>query len=555
MACGESRVPGTHSQKIYSLSPRNASSIGEPDKEEKHLSFKGDQIMRDFLKKLGIRETNSGAFDGQWLEPSGPEITSYTPITDEPIAKVISSTAKECERAIRRAQEAFRHWCMIPGPKRGEIVRQISMRLRDNKSSLSQLIALEAGKTIAESEGEVQEMIDMADFVVGLSRQLYGVTMQSERPNHRLYEHWLPLGPIGIITSFNFPLAVFSWNALVGLVAGDTLVWKPSSSTPLCSIAAVRLFDQVLKENGMPDGIISLLIGGGESIGEALLADRRLPLISATGSCQLGRRVAEVVGKRLGRTLLELGGNNGVILLNDADLSLALKSILFASVGTSGQRCTTLRRLIVQDGVYDRLVASIVDAYEKIRIGDPFDPKTLMGPLIDQNAVEVYKAVIKRVPHEGGEILWGGEVLRDGIYSKGCWVKPTLVAAHKEMPLTKEENFVPVLYIIKVRDYEEAIDIHNNVDQGLSSGIFTTNLSVAERFLSPLGSDCGIANVNIATSGAELGGAFGGEKDTGGGREAGSDAWKFYMRRQTVTINWGKDLPLAQGIKFGDFSS
>lgn len=511
--------------------------------------------MWNFLRDLGIQEINSGTFDGEWLQANGPEITSFTPITGEPIAKVISSTATECEKVIKSSQRAFRHWCMIPAPKRGEIVRQIAMGLRENKSFLSQLIALEVGKTIAESEGEVQEMIDMADFVVGLSRQLCGVTMQSERPNHRLYEQWLPLGPIGIITSFNFPLAVFSWNALVGLVAGDTLVWKSSSSTPLCSIAAVRLFDRVLKENGMPDGTITLLIGSGESIGEALLADRRLPLISATGSCQLGRRVAEVVGKRLGRTLLELGGNNGVILLNDADPDLALKSILFASVGTAGQRCTSLRRLIVQDGIYDRFVASLVDTYGKIKIGDPFDPKNLMGPLIDRNAVDVYKTVVKRVTHEGGKILWGGEVLRDGIYSRGCWVKPTLVAAHREMPLIREENFVPVLYIIKVRDYEEAIDIHNNVDQGLSSGIFTTNINVAERFLSPLGSDCGIANVNIATSGAELGGAFGGEKDTGGGREAGSDAWKFYMRRQTVTINWGKDLPLSQGIKFGDFSN
>ena len=512
--------------------------------------------MRNILQKLGIEKGNPGAFNGQWLKSdNGREIISYSPITGEPIATVTLSTAKEYESVITKAQEAFRHWCMVPGPKRGEIVRDISIQIRESKSFLSQLIALEVGKPIPESEGEVQEVIDMADFAVGLSRQLCGVTMQSERPNHRLYEQWLPLGPIGIITSFNFPLAVFSWNALIGLVAGDTLVWKPSSKTPLCSIAAVRLFDKVLKEHDMPDGVLTLLIGGGETIGEQLLADRRLPLISATGSCPLGRRVAEVVAKRLGRTLLELGGNNGVIILNDADLDLAIRSVLFAAVGTSGQRCTTLRRLMVQEGIYDRFVESLVEAYEKITIGDPFDPQALMGPLIDQNAVDIFRTVMERVPHEGGKILWGGKALDSGIYARGYWVEPTLVEAHKNMPLVKEENFVPVLYIIKVRDYKEAIGIHNDVDQGLSSGIFTSNIRAAEQFLSPSGSDCGIANVNIATSGAELGGAFGGEKDTGGGREAGSDAWKSYMRRQTVTINWGEELPLAQGIKFGDLSS
>ncbi|MEJ5368070.1 MAG: aldehyde dehydrogenase family protein [Bryobacteraceae bacterium] len=501
---------------------------------------------RQILSRLGIDEWNSGACGAQWVQtPGGGELTSYNPSTGEPLARVAMASAEDYEAVAAAAHETFLRWRMYPAPKRGEVIRQIGLELRAHKQELGALVSLEMGKILAEGLGEVQEMIDMADFAVGLSRQLYGLTMQSERPQHRMYEQWHPLGAVGVISAFNFPVAVWSWNAFIAAVCGDTVIWKPSSETPLCAIAVQRICQRVLEANGWP-GVFTLVIGRGGTVGERLLADRRVPLVSATGSCQMGYRVAEVVGRRLGRTILELGGNNGVIIEPDADLDLALRAVLFGAVGTAGQRCTTIRRLFLHREIAQTFTERLKHAYSQIRIGDPLDEHTLMGPLVNGAAVEEMMDGLRRAMEQGGELIFGGRRLD----RPGHFVEPALVRARADMPILKEEIFAPILYLIEYEDLEEAIRWHNDVPQGLSSAIFTRNLIAAETFLSASGSDCGIANVNIGTSGAEIGGAFGGEKETGGGREAGSDAWKAYMRRQTVTINWSKDLPLAQGIRF-----
>ena len=507
--------------------------------------------MRDFVLELGIGEINSGAAYGDWIDkPKGPELVSYSPIDGKEIARVRTASETDYEFIVEKAQTAFRSWRLMPAPKRGEIVREIGEKLREKKKILGKLVTLEMGKIAAEGEGEVQEMIDMADYSVGLSRQLYGLTIASERPSHRMMEQWHPLGTIGIVTAFNFPVAVWSWNAMVAAVCGDTMIWKPSSKTPLTAVAVQKIAGEVMKAHGL-EGVFNLAIGSSKSVGEKMIGDPRLPLISATGSCRMGQRIGEVVGKRLGRCLLELGGNNAIIVMNDANPELAMRAILFGSVGTAGQRCTTTRRLILQDGISQKLTEQIITAYKQVRIGDPLDPKTLMGPLIDRDAVETMMHALKVVKKEGGEVICGGEVLEGPQYQGGCYVTPTIVKAHPKMTIVKEETFAPILYVFTVKNMEEAMELHNDVPQGLSSAVFTTNMNSMESFLSPAGSDCGIANVNIGTSGAEIGGAFGGEKATGGGREAGSDSWKQYMRRQTVTVNYGKELPLAQGIQFG----
>ncbi len=499
----------------------------------------------DTLEALGVAPLSRGASAGAWLETQGPELTSQNPSTGEPLGRVMQATTSDYEAAVGVAAEAFTTWRLVPAPRRGEIVRQLGEELRANKESLGRLVSLEAGKILSEGLGEVQEMIDVCDFAVGLSRQLYGLTMHSERPQHRMYEQWHPLGPIGIVTAFNFPVAVWAWNAAIAAVCGDTMIWKPSSKTPLTAVAVQNIANRVMETNGCP-GVFNLVIGRGADVGERMLADRRLPLISATGSCRMGRRIAVVVGERLGRTLLELGGNNAIIVMDDAKPDLAVRAVLFGAVGTAGQRCTTTRRLILQKGIARDVVARLLAAYKQVRIGDPLDPATLMGPLIDAGAVNDMMTALTRVKKEGGEILCGGKKLD----RPGNFVEPTLVRVKKGMETPKDETFAPILYIYEVDTLDEAIAIQNEVPQGLSSSIFTDSMRSTEEFLSHRGSDCGIANVNIGTSGAEIGGAFGGEKETGGGRESGSDSWKAYMRRQTNTINWGKELPLAQGVKF-----
>ena len=503
--------------------------------------------MNELLKSLGISEVNHAAHDGaEWIEtPGGDELVSYNPTTGEKLATIVQANEETYEKLMERAQAGFAKWRSMPAPARGEVVRQMGNALREHKEALGKLVSLEMGKIATEGEGEVQEMIDIADFAVGLSRQLYGLTMQSERPGHRMYEQWHPLGVIGIVTAFNFPVAVWAWNSMLAGVCGDAMIWKPSSKTPLCAIATQKIIEPVVKEHGI-EGVFSMIIGRGSAIGEKLISDRRVPLISATGSCRMGRRIGEVVAKRLARTLLELGGNNGIIVMDDADPELVLRAVLFGAVGTAGQRCTSTRRLFIHEKVHDQIVERLVKAYGSVTIGDPLDPSTLMGPLIDDGAVKDYQDALAQVTEEGGEILCGGSPVE----GPGSFVQPTIVKAHRDMKIVREETFAPILYIFRVSSFEEALEIHNSVDQGLSSAVFTNNLLTAERWLSPAGSDCGIANVNIGTSGAEIGGAFGGEKDTGGGREAGSDSWKVYMRRQTVTINYTDDLPLAQGVSF-----
>ncbi len=497
------------------------------------------------LAALGVASTSRGASTGAWLDTRGPELVSLDPSTGEPLGRVLQATDRDYETVVAAAVEAFSSWRMVPAPKRGEIVRQLGEELRANKEALGRLITLEAGKILSEGLGEVQEMIDVCDFAVGLSRQLYGLAMHSERPQHRMYEQWHPLGPIGIVTAFNFPVAVWAWNAAIAAVCGDTMIWKPSSKTPLTAIAVQTIANRVMDKNGLR-GVFNLVIGRGADVGERMLADRRLPLISATGSCRMGRRIAVVVGERLGRTLLELGGNNAIIVMNDAHPDLVVRAVLFGAVGTAGQRCTTTRRLILQRGIASDVVARLEKAYGQVRVGDPLEPSTLMGPLIDAGAVDDMKAALDRVTREGGTIIRGGMA----IDRPGNFVEPTLVRVKRGMETPKDETFAPILYVYEVDTLDEAIAIQNEVPQGLSSAMFTDSMRSAEEFLSHRGSDCGIANVNIGTSGAEIGGAFGGEKETGGGRESGSDAWKAYMRRQTNTINWGKDLPLAQGVKF-----
>jgi aldehyde dehydrogenase (NAD+) len=508
--------------------------------------------MKEIAKRFNLADVNEGASTGAtWLECGGEMLQSVSPIDGRVIGKVRQSTGAELALVIEKAADAFKTWRMVPAPKRGEIVRRMGHRLRDAKQDLGRLVSLEAGKIRAEAEGEVQEMIDICDFAVGQSRMLYGATMHSERPMHRMYEQYHPLGPIGVITAFNFPVAVWAWNAMIALVAGDTVVWKPSSKTPLCAVAAMKVVNGVLDENGLPDGILNLVIGKGEDVGERLIADTRLPLISATGSVAMGRRVGQTVMARLGKPLLELGGNNAIIVTANADLDLAVRAVLFGAVGTAGQRCTTTRRLIIHKDIFDRLAETLITAYKQVRIGNPLDEGVLMGPLIDRKAVRQMLEALKALTDQGGRILYGGEVLSGSIFDTGTYVTPCLCQAHNGIPIVRQETFAPILYLIPYETLEEAVAIHNDVPQGLTSAIFTNDLREAELFLSHIGSDCGIANVNIGTSGAEIGGAFGGEKDSGGGRESGSDAWKAYMRRQTNTINWSREMPLAQSIKFG----
>jgi L-aminoadipate-semialdehyde dehydrogenase len=477
----------------------------------------------------------------------GNEVVSYNPATGAELGRVPLASTADYDSVLARASETFERWRMLPAPKRGEIVREIADELRSAKHELGRMVSLEAGKIAAEGQGEVQEMIDIADFACGLSRQLYGLSMHSERPGHRMYEQWHPLGVVGIISAFNFPVAVWSWNALIAMVCGDTVVWKPSLKVPLCAVAVQQVCDRVLERHGWK-GVLNLVIGEDDVVGERLIQDRRVPLISATGSVRMGRHVAQVVAARLGRSLLELGGNNGVIVMDDADPDLVVRAVLFGAVGTAGQRCTSIRRLFVQKGIAAKITEKLVAAYRQVRIGDPLNPATLMGPLIDETAVDNMIRGLATIQEQGGKILTGGKRLpREGM---GCFVEPAIVQAHPEMAMLKEELFAPVLYLIEFDHLDQVLRWHNDVPQGLSSAIFTASLASAERFLSARGSDCGIANVNIGTSGAEIGGAFGGEKDTGGGRESGSDAWKAYMRRQTVTVNWSGELPLAQGIQF-----
>ena len=506
--------------------------------------------MRDFLTELGITDKNMGAAAGPFFPTHGDWLESTAPGDGRRIAQVQQASAADYDRVISRAHETFGRWRMLPAPKRGDIVRQMGQVLRDKKRALGQLVSLEMGKILPEGEGEVQEMIDIADFAVGLSRQLYGLAIASERPRHRMAEQWHPLGAVGIISAFNFPVAVWSWNAFIAAVCGNTCVWKPSPKTPLCAIAVQNLMNHVLGQHGF-DGVMGLVIGTNEEVGERMLADPRLPLISATGSCRMGRRVGAVVSQRFGRTLLELGGNNALVVMPDANMDLASRAVLFGAVGTAGQRCTSTRRLLLHKSIMEPFLARLTQAYKQVKIGDPLLPDTLMGPLIDTQAVHSMQQALARVKTEGGEIIYGGNVLSGVQYPGGCYVEPTLVRAHASMPIVKDETFAPILYAIGFDTLEQAIEIQNDVPQGLASAIFTDSVRAAEQFVSACGSDCGIANVNIGTSGAEIGGAFGGEKETGGGRESGSDAWKAYMRRQTQTINWSTELPLAQGIQFG----
>jgi len=507
--------------------------------------------MKAVLAKLNLQDVNPGACYGPdgWLsDPNGQELVSYNPTTGERIASVIQATSAAYEHVMTRASAAFKTWREVPAPKRGQVVRDLANLLREYQEPLGDLVSLEMGKIKAEGHGEVQEMIDICDFAVGLSRQLYGLTMASERPAHRMFEQWHPLGIVGIITAFNFPVAVWSWNAALASVCGDPVVWKPSESAPLCAIAVQHLTNRVLADHGLA-GVFNLIVGHGAEVGELLLNDRRLPLISFTGSTSVGQRVAEVVARRFGRSILELGGNNAIIVAEDADLDLAVRAIVFGAVGTAGQRCTTTRRIIVQRSLGTQLADRLVKAYGQVRLGDPLADNTLMGPLINAAAVDKMLAAITQAKEQGGEVLCGGQRNADlGLH----FVEPTIIRMPAQTDIVMRETFAPILYLLEYDTFDEALDLHNAVSQGLSSAIFTDSLRRAEQFLSARGSDCGIANVNIGTSGAEIGGAFGGEKETGGGRESGSDAWKAYMRRQTNTVNWSKELPLAQGIQFGD---
>jgi aldehyde dehydrogenase (NAD+) len=504
----------------------------------------------EFLHQLGITSSHLGVSTGsQWLESKGEWLDSVSPVDGLSIGQVRAADQASYETAIQQAQEAFLTWRTLPAPRRGEIVRQIGDALREKKDALGRLVSYEMGKSLQEGWGEVQEMIDICDFAVGLSRQLHGLTMHSERPSHRMYEQYHPLGIVGIISAFNFPVAVWSWNTMLAWVCGDVCVWKPSEKTPLCSIACQLIVADVFQKNNLPEGI-SVLVNGGRNVGEWLSADTRVPLISATGSTRMGKEVASVVGKRLGRSLLELGGNNAIIISADADLDIAIPAAVFGAVGTAGQRCTTTRRLIIHQSIYEAVKARLKKAYGQIRIGDPLDPTNHMGPLIDTDAVSQYQRSIESCRQQGGTFLLEGGVLTGKGFESGCYVKPCLAEVSPNLEIVQHETFAPILYLMSYESLEEAIAIQNGVPQGLSSAIMTLNLREAEQFLSAAGSDCGIANVNIGTSGAEIGGAFGGEKETGGGRESGSDAWKVYMRRQTNTINYSHHLPLAQGIRF-----
>ncbi|HAT8641092.1 TPA: aldehyde dehydrogenase family protein [Legionella pneumophila subsp. pneumophila] len=502
----------------------------------------------DLLQRLNIKSVNPGAFSGHgWHSDNHVHtLESFNPSTGNKLAEIATCTMDDYEQVMQRAEQAAQAWRKVPAPKRGEIIRQIGQALRENKDSLGSLVSLEMGKSKQEGDGEVQEMIDIADFAVGQSRMLYGNSMHSERPNHRMYEQWHPYGIVGVISAFNFPVAVWSWNAFLSAICGNVTIWKPSAKTPLCAVAVQHICNQVLKENNCPE-IFGLIIPNSHDVVEAMVDDKRIQLISFTGSTAVGKQVAAKVAARLGKSILELGGNNGIILDESADLNLAIPAIVFGAVGTAGQRCTTTRRLFIHESKYQDVIKRLRHAYEQITIGDPLDTRNLMGPLIDQQAVEQFKKAINRIKAAGGQIVYGGEVLKQA----GSFVQPTLVCDVKnDWDIVQEETFAPILYVMSYRTLDEAIALHNGVPQGLSSALFTQNLKNAELFLSACGSDCGIANINIGTSGAEIGGAFGGEKETGGGRESGSDSWKAYMRRQTNTINWGDELPLAQGIRF-----
>jgi aldehyde dehydrogenase (NAD+) len=501
--------------------------------------------MMELFTRLGLNDIRCGAFADDWIATSGPVIESHNPATNEILARVPTATRADYERVIAAAQTSFLAWRNVPAPQRGELVRQIGLKLREHKEDLGLLVTLEVGKIKSEGRGEVQEMIDMADFAVGLSRQLYGLTIASERPDHRLFEQWLPLGPVGVITAFNFPVAVWAWNALLAAICGDSVIWKPSNVTPLSALAVQRIASDACRQLKLPP-IFQLCITTDKSGGEWLADEERVPLVSATGSCAMGRAVGQRVAARLGRSLLELGGNNGIIVTESADLDLALRAIVFAAVGTAGQRCTSLRRLIVHESIAEALLNKLVTAYRSVKIGDPAEDGVLLGPLVSSQAVEQMFTALEQATAQGGTVVCGGERLA----RPGNFVQPAIVRAHPGMPIVQQETFAPILYVLTYRTLDEAIALHNSVPQGLSSAIFTDRLREAEQFLSARGSDCGIANVNIGTSGAEIGGAFGGEKQTGGGRESGSDAWKAYMRRQTCTINYGERLPLAQGVKF-----
>ena len=506
--------------------------------------------ISEALHQLGIKEINHGTSTGINSFGNGEILESYSPVDGQLIGKVITSTKEDYETAMQKATEAFKTFRLMPAPQRGEIVRQFGQKLRDKKEALGKLVSYEMGKSLQEGYGEVQEMIDICDFAVGLSRQLHGLTMHSERPGHRMYEQYHPLGIIGIISAFNFPVAVWSWNTALAWIAGDVCIWKPSEKTPLCGIACQNIIAEVIKENNLPEGI-SCLINGDYKVGELMTVDTRIPLISATGSTRMGKIVAQAVAGRLGKSLLELGGNNAIIVTPDADIKMTVIGAVFGAVGTAGQRCTSTRRLIIHESIYDKVTEAIVSAYGQLKIGNPLDQNNHVGPLIDESAVKMYREALDKVVEQGGKLLVPGGVLSGEGYESGCYVQPAIAEAEGQFAIVQHETFAPILYLLKYSgDVENAIEIQNGVAQGLSSAIMTNNLREAERFLSVTGSDCGIANVNIGTSGAEIGGAFGGEKETGGGRESGSDAWKIYMRRQTNTINYTTSLPLAQGIKF-----
>ena len=504
----------------------------------------------DFLKELHVEADNSGVSPGsKWIKSTGEKINSFSPVDGKLIGSVTSVDKESYEKIIQTAEAAFKQWRMIPAPQRGEIVRQVGEALRKYKEPLGKLVSYEMGKSLQEGYGEVQEMIDICDFAVGLSRQLYGLSMHSERPGHRMYEQWHPLGIVGIISAFNFPVAVWSWNSMLALVCGDVCIWKPSEKTPLCGIACQHIISEVFAKNNVSEGVCSLIIGG-RDVGEWMANDSRIPLLSATGSTRMGKAVGAAVGARLGRALLELGGNNAIIISKDADIDMAIRGALFGAVGTAGQRCTSTRRLIIHDDVYEKIKQKLIAAYSQLNIGNPLDQNNHVGPLIDKDAVKLYEAAIDECKKEGGKFIVDGGVLSGDGFESGCYVKPCIAEVKPDDKIVQHETFAPILYLLRYKTVDDAIAIQNGVPQGLSSAIMTLNLREAEQFLSVSGSDCGIANVNIGTSGAEIGGAFGGEKETGGGRESGSDAWKNYMRRQTNTINFSNNLPLAQGIKF-----
>lgn len=506
-----------------------------------------ENAIKEILQTLGIKPENKGAAAGKhWFATRGEKIESFSPVDGKRIASVTSATEMEYEACIKKAEEAFLQWRNVPAPKRGEVIRQMGEAFRKYKEPLGKLVSYEMGKSLQEGLGEVQEIIDICDFAVGLSRQLYGLTMHSERPKHRMYEQWHPLGIVGIISAFNFPVAVWSWNTALAWVCGDVCIWKPSEKTPLCAIACQHIINEVFEKNNVPDGVSCLVIGN-YKMGELLSKDERVPLVSATGSTRMGKKVGAAVGERLGRSLLELGGNNAIIVSQHADLNMCIPAMVFGAVGTAGQRCTSTRRLMIHESIFEDVKQRLVKAYSQLKIGNPLDSSNHVGPLIDTNAVELYLNALENVKKEGGKILVEGGVLD---FESRCYVKPAIVEGENHYRTVQEETFAPILYVLKYQHLEEAIAMQNGVKQGLSSAIMTLNIREAEKFLSCEGSDCGIANVNIGTSGAEIGGAFGGEKETGGGRESGSDAWKIYMRRQTNTLNYGNDLPLAQGIKF-----